>query len=365
VNAAISLLLEVPKGGDAALVQAALGRAYLAAFERSRDAAQAGLARRAIERAATLAPALPDVRVTLGQLLTATGQPKEAVVEIKKALELQPDSADALNALARALDKAGDPDGAEKAYQRATELRSSSWSSFNRLGAFYFATGRYEKAAEAFRTAISLNAGVAVTHGNLGGALLRLDRFDEAEAAFTRSIEIQPSPSAFSNLGTCQYLLGHFEQAAASFDKAATLVPKNFRYRAYLGDALTFVPGGAERARETYRVALALGEEELRVNPREAATRATLARCHARLGETGKAWAEVQQALALAPTDPNVLKRAAVVAAILGRKTEAFRLLGEAVSRGYGLAEIRRDPEFSAFRDDPRFTQILNAKTPS
>ncbi len=59
-----------------------------------------------------------------------------------------------------------------------------------------------------------------------------------------------------------------------------------------------------------------------------------------------------------------MLKRAGVAALVLGKRDDAIRLLGQAVSAGYVTAEIERDPEFSSLRGDPRFQEVL-AKPPS
>ena len=361
---AIDLLSKIPGGANSALVQAALGRALLASYGRTKDSAVAERARQAIERAAALDPSSPDVRVTRGKLLTVTGLPQEAVGEIRRALEAQPDSAEAVTSLGDALQKSGDLAEAEHTYLHGATLRPTFWGSFNSLGAFYVATTKYDKAIEAFQKAIVLNPEGAGLYSNLGACYMRLDRFEEARTAFVKSIDIKPSTWAFSNMGTSLYLLGRFDEAAASFEKAIALAPKNFRYRAYLGDALTWAPGQAKRAAETYRAAVPLGEDELHISPRDAPTLATLARCRARLGEKAHAWEDVQQALALAPDNADVLKRAAIVATVLGRREEAFLFLERAISSGYGTAEIERDPDLASLRGDPRFKDIL-AKSPT
>ena len=364
LESAIDLLSKIPGGTDSALVQAALGRALLASYGHTKDSAVAERARQAVERAAALDPSNPEVRVTRGQLLTLTGRPQEAVGEIRKALEAQPDSAEAVTALGQALQKSGDLAEAERIYLHGVTLRPTFWGSFNKLGAFYVATTKYDKAIEAFQKAIALNPESAALHSNLGASYMRLDRFEEARAALQKSIEIQPTNYALSNLGTCLYLLGRYEEAASSIEKAIVLTPKNFKYRAYLGDALTWAPGQAKRAAEAYRAAVPLGEEELRISPRDAAALTTLARCRARLGEKARAWEDVQRALVLAPDNTDVLKRAAIVATVLGKREEAFRLLERAVSGGYGTAEIERDPDLASLRGDPRFKDILS-KSPT
>jgi serine/threonine-protein kinase len=296
----------------------------------------------------------------LGQVLTATGKYSEAVQVIRKALLGQRGNAEAIFALAFALERSGAMAEAEKTYLEGTHLRSTWWASFNRLAAFYALEKRdYARAEEAYRKAIVLNPNVARPHSNLGAIYLILNRFDEAQKEFRRSLEIQPTAPAWSNLGTSLFLLGRYPEAVEAFEKAVALTPKNFLWSTYLGDALAFVRGRDADARRAYSSALALGEEQLRVNPADARTRAMIARCLARLGQKDSAWRELQLAVRAAPEDPNVLLPAAGVATLLDRRAEALRWLETAVARGLGTGEITTNPDFSGLKGDPAFQALL------
>ena len=360
VDKAIALLTRIPGAGASALVQAALGRAYLRSFNLTRDVATAGLAQKAAQRANELAPDLPEAQVTLGEILTATGRSAEAVTILRKAVDRDPSSATAILALASALQENKDAAGAERTLLRLVELRPTSWSGFNRLGTLYFQSNRYEKAAEVLKHAITLNPDVARLHFNLGAAFLRLGRFDEARAALDESIRISPVPPAFSNLGVAHYLLGRFPEAAASFQRAVDLAPKNYRWRVYLGDALAQIPDESGHARTAYEAALPLVTAELAVNPDDAVNVVLLGRCLARTGAPERAWSEIRRGVALAPEDSEVLETAAAAAMILGKKAEALAWLRTAVARGYGLVEIQHDPDFAPLRGEPAFQQLAS-----
>ncbi|MGA7992205.1 MAG: tetratricopeptide repeat protein, partial [Thermoanaerobaculia bacterium] len=366
VEKAISLLSRIPGGESSALVQAALGRANLFSYRLTRDVAFAGLAQQAAGRAMTLDPELPEAQVTLGEILTATGRSREAITVIRKALERDPDRVPAILALAAALQEAQDLGGAEETLRRLVELRPTAWSGFNRLGALYFRTSRYEKAVQAFRRAIALNpvpAGpdVAPAQQNLGAALLRLGRFEEARAALDEATRIAPLPHAYSNLGVAQYLLGRFPEAAASFQRAVDLAPKSYRWRVYLGDALSQIPQEAGRSRAAYEAALPLVRAELSVNPADAVSVVLFGRCLARTGAPERAWSEIRRGVALAPEDEDVLETAAAAAMVLGKKADALAWLEKAVARGYGLVEIQRDPDFAPLHREPGFVKLALA----
>jgi tetratricopeptide (TPR) repeat protein len=364
VQKAIDLLRRIPHAADLALVQAALGRAYLDEYGLSKDASMVSLARASAERAIALDPDLPEAEVTLGQILTATGSPQKAIEVIREALKKQPANFQAVEALAYALELSGSAVEAEAAYKRGTELRPTAWASFNRLGGFYFFRADYAKAAEAYRRAIALNPGVARVRSNLGGVLLRLGRHENALAEFRQSLEIQPNALAYSNVGTCLYLLGRYPDAVASFEKAVELAPRDFRWRTYLGDALTLVPGREPDARKAYRVALSLGEEELHIDPSSPRTRVVVARCLARLGDTKRALSETRKAVASSADDPDILLRAAENSAILGERIESIRWLETALAKGLAKGEIEGNPDFEGLKSDPAFQALLE-QTPS
>lgn len=356
---AAEILERIPDGNGSALVQAALGRAYLSSFSLSKDASLAELAREAAERAARLDPDLPEAQVTVARVLRATGRPAEALPILRRVLEKDSGNVEAVATLAAALLSAGDSAGAEATWKRLVEMRSTSWSSHKDLAGFFFHENRYAEAAREYQRAIDLNPGVYGLHYSLGAVRIREGRFDEAIGALKKSIEIKPSSLAYSNLGACQYLLGDFPEASDSFGKAMTLTPGDYRYHVYLGDSLTWTPGQSGKALQAYEDAIPLAEGVLRVNPRDGEATGHLALCDARVGRRDEAARLADRAVALEPDNASVLQKAAVVNLILGRRDESLRLLARAVTRGYGTVEILADPEFTTLRNEPRFRQLL------
>jgi serine/threonine protein kinase/tetratricopeptide (TPR) repeat protein len=357
---AAEILEKIPGHDSSAIVQAALSRAYLSSFNLSKDPLLAERAKGAAERAARLDPDLPEAQITVARVLRATGRPAEALPILRKVLEKEPGNPEAVAMLAGALESAGDFGGSEATWRRLVEMRPTWWVSHMSFGGFLFHRSRYEEAAGEYQRAIKLNPGVYGLYYSLGAVEIRQGRFDKAIEALKESIEIKPSALAYSNLGTCRYLLGDFPEASASFGKAITLAPGDYRNHVFLGDSLTWTPGQTEKARQAYESSIPLAEGVLHVNPRDTDAMGLLALCYARVGRRGEAAELSERTVLLDPENESVLHRAAVVTLILGRRDESLRLLARAVERGYGTVEIRADPEFSTLRNDTRFQRLLS-----
>ena len=359
VAKAISLLTNLPDAGKSALVEAALGRAYLASYDLTKDVALAELARKAAERAAALDANLPEAQVTLGRVLTATGETEAGIRVFQKSLQQRPDDAETLRVLALALMKAGRPDEAEKAFQRVVELRPRAWSAYSGLGYGYFGAHRYQQAADAYRKGIELNPGVARLHYNLGAAYLRMENYPQAESALRRSAEISPQAPAFSNLGALFYMLGRYPESAQALGRAAEIDPLDFWHHKAFADALSRIPSEADHASREYNEAARLATEALRVNPRNGEAHAVIGVALARTSRAEPGLAAIERALALEPENVLVLQSSALVLARAGKTSRALDVLDRALGRGLGLHEVETEPEFNSIRVDPRYPQIL------
>ena len=359
VEKAISLLTRIPGGETSALVQAALGRAYLVAYRETHDLAQAELARASAEKARALEPGRVETLLTLGRIKAATGRFDEGIVDFRAVLARDSSSVEALLSLGDALADSGKPAGAAAAYQQAAASRPAYWTPYNRLGALHYRRGDYAAAITAYEEASRLNPSSARPLSNLCGAYLQLGRLDDAVIAAQRSLALTPTASAFSNLGITHYYAGRFAEAAAAFEKAAAAAPKRSTPWVNLGDALRFSKEGSGRAGEVYAEALRRADDELKVNPVDVAALRNKARALAYLGEETKAAAAIVAARAAGPDDSTVLLVAAHQA--LGRRDSpaAFALVADAVRQGFSPFLLRADPDFAAVRADPLFEKAL------
>ena len=343
-----------------ALVQAALGRAYLYEFNLTRDSKWIPLASAATDRARQLLPDSPEVNVTIGELSLRSGKPADAIAAYRRALSAQPNNFDAILGLARAYDAAGDGARAEETYRRAIDLQPAYFGGYSKLAGFYFNHGRYGPAADMFRKVTELTPDNARAFANLGACQFALGRFDLALAAFQKSLALEPTDLAYSNIGTQQYYLGRYAESAAAFQKAIELVPSHYETWSNLGDALRLIPGRAAAAADAYARAIKLTQTELATNPDDASVHSYLALCLAKTGKLAEAREHVRRSLESEPDRAELLFNAAVVANRAARPEEAVQYLGRAVRAGFNAAIIRNEPELSNLRNRDDFDDVVN-----
>lgn len=351
VDAAIALLEGLAADEEPwAPVPAALARAYLAKRFLTRDPAWLERAREAGLEAARIDGSLVEVQRTLGLVATESGDPEGAAAALRRVLDLQPGDTEAMLGLADALLLAGKAGEAEEAARRALAVSPSYWAVPNKLGVVLVSAGRVEESVAAFRNAVALAPENPLSLVNLGSALVLLGRLEEASDALRRSIAVQPTAQALSALGTVEYYLGRFDEAAARYEEAVALLPGFSTLWVNLGDARRFSSSSRERAPEAYARAIAAAEEDLRVNPRDVDAHLALASSYAKTGRAAEAAPHLAAALATDPENPDVLYQAAVCEVASGRIPEAADLLARAVARGAPRWQVDADPELGSVR---------------
>jgi tetratricopeptide (TPR) repeat protein len=363
VDHAIQILTELAASSSSASVQAALGRAYLYKFQLSHDPKWATPAAVACENGLRNDPENFELRIALGQLRRLTGRTPDAIAELKQALAQQPSSAEATLELAEAYKAAGDRAHAEISYKKAIQLQPNYWSGYNKLGAFYFANNSYTQAAQQFEKATHLVPDNIRARINLAGAYQGMGRYAEAAATYQEILAKHPTDQAYSNLGTCYYTLGRYNDAAAVYSKATAMSPNSYRYWANLGDAYRWIPGSDKKEGEAYDRAIGLAKKQIELNGRDASARSRLAECLAKRGRIPEARAQIRAALDIDPNDVQTMYRAAIVAMLDGKDTEAVKWLGKYLSRGSDRVAMERDPEFAVLRQKPIFREITQPST--
>jgi tetratricopeptide (TPR) repeat protein/TolB-like protein len=338
-----------------ALAHAALGEAFWEKYSETKIRLWADEARLSCNSALEFGGSLAAPHVTLAVILNGTGQYEPAVAEAQMALQLDPANADAARTMAKSYARLNRSAEAEATYQRVIERNPDNSRAHSDLAVFYWLAGRNEEAEKHFRRVAELVPDNYIVYRNLGGLHVMMGRREKAADFLQRSLALKPSATAYSNLGTLRFQEEHYPEAAALFERAISLAPRDHVLPGNLGDALRHIPGRAAEAKPVYERAIQLAEDFLQVNPKDPAARASLARYCVFSGSVPRALEEIDKARSLAPANLPIMISAALVFERAGQRDQALANLLRALQEGYARADVEKNPDLKELRADPRF----------
>ena len=346
------------------LSYAALGEAYRRKYDATKDSQWMQLAIRNCNLAIGLNERLLPAYLTLGMISKGSGRYEEAVGEFRKALEYDSLNVEAYRGLAGAYEALDKTDSAEATYQKAIKLRPSYPVGYSYLGAFYFNQGRYDGAAAQFQRVVQLAPENIKGYNNLGGAYIKLGRPYDAAAALERSLKIQPNPVAYSQLGALYFFqVARYTDAARVYRQALELDSSDYQVWGSLGSAYYWAPGERAKAYPAYQRAAEMAEEKRKANPRDATLLSHLADFYSMMGEKHRTLPLLEQSLALAPADQDVIARAGETYEQLGQREKALEWIGKALNKGYPLEKVVQSPGLNRLREDPGFQRLTKELT--
>jgi tetratricopeptide (TPR) repeat protein len=342
-----------------ALAHAGLGEAYWRRYETTNDRQWVDSAITACQRAVNLNSDLVEVHLSLGMIYLGTGKDSTAILEFQGILSKDSLNVDVYRNLGDAYQHRGDTTRAEASFKKAISIQPNDWRSYHYLGRYYYFRSRSEETIAMWKQVTTLRPDYGGGYSNLGVVYFQLGRWGEAREQFEQAITKDTTNyPAYSNLGTLYFYDGMFELAANAYDRVLKLNASN--HVAWNGLAASYrAMGSTKLAKEASAKAATLAENNIKVNPRDAITLATLAGYDADLGKKGAARSLLGQAILLAPNDPDVLGRAGMVYEQLGERKQALKWIQQALKRGYSTTNIDHGPEMKGLREDPAYQKLL------
>ena len=336
---------------NSALVQAALARANLAMFDFTKEREWADRAIAASDTARQLDPGLPEVDVTVGQTLFATGRASEAVWHSAGRSPRGRATSGPHRPRTRRRGRRGPGRGRGRlpTGDRARALLRG----LQPAGRVVLRLGPLRRRRGPVQSGKPNDARQLLGRSNLGGAETMRCNSPAALVAFHRALELAPKdPSALSNLGMTQLWTGHTAEAVASLERAARELPSDFMVLGTLGDAYR-----ARRAPTQDEPCLrALNRpcpRTARPQPQERGG-SLLRRNGACEDRThGRGEEEIGRVIVLGPTQPETFMDAATVAALAGGDGEALDRLRRAAGAGYCRDIILGSPSSPASETTP------------
>jgi tetratricopeptide (TPR) repeat protein len=195
-------------------------------------------------------------------------------------------------------------------YQAALKGAPDSASVFNKIGICQLMMQRYKEAKKSFEHAIRADRKHADAYNNLGVIYYQSHSYNGAIKQYEKAISLRDdAASYYSNLGAAYFAKKQFEKAILNYSKAMQIDPDIFERTSHAG-VLAQLPSPEDRAHYDY----------------------VLAKLYARTGVPDR----------------------------------SLHYLKKAMEEGYkDIKNVYRDNEFSSLRKDPRFTELMAAKTPA
>jgi len=221
----------------------------------------------------------------------------------------------AADATAEVLEQQGDRLRADKLYLDALDYYYAALAKkpndahlLNKVGITNLMMQRYKDARKAFEHSIRADHEFADAYNNLGVVFYEAKRYGAAVKEYEKAIaKDHNSASFFSNLGAAHFSKKEFEKAVAAYQHALELDPEVFERTSRAG-VQAQLPSPDDRARYDY----------------------TVAKLYAKMGFS----------------------------------EQSLEYLRKAIEAGYkDLKNVYKDVEFAELRKNPRFTELMAAKT--
>jgi tetratricopeptide (TPR) repeat protein len=193
-------------------------------------------------------------------------------------------------------------------YRAALKGSPGAASVFNKIGICQLMTQRYKEAKKSFEHAIKADRKHADAYNNLGVIYYQARNYNAAIKHYEKSIALNDgAASYYSNMGAAYFGKRQFEKAVLNYSKAMELDPDIFERTSRAG-VLAQLPSPEDRAHYDY----------------------VLAKLYARTGVPER----------------------------------SLHYLKKAMEEGYkDIKNVYKDNEFSTLRKDPRFAELMAAKT--
>ena len=278
------------------------------------------VAAKTLARFESLVPGDPRVFALRSKLAEGAGRMDEAIANLKEAVRLSP-TWENLKNLAGIESRTGHVEDARKHVNQILASSPDNVWALDVLATLELYYGDLNQAEQRYKTLVSLTSHPQRAHyTNLGATYLLLGRYQDAITSFQKALEIDPDHvDATLNLGEAELALGRTKDAEAHFRKTL---------------------------------------QEIERNPAQESN-LTQAQALAHLGRRREAVAIIWKELELRRGNPYVLLSAAQVFALVGDRGIALANVESALKKGL-QPRFFLLPAFDSLRNDPEFRSLVD-----
>lgn len=225
-------------------------------------------------------------------------------------------------------------------------------------GGTHLAQHDYKAAEVALRMSLQRQPDSANAYAILAHVIELQDRAQEALQVIQQGLQVRPNAYLYATLGNIKFKQGDFVAAVAAFSNAVSpqkgVSGSYFRWFE-LAEALMWVPGREKEGLAAYEQARKLLEIRLNRSPDDEVLLVEMSMIMARLGDFTQAKTMAQQALKLAPDQPERLFFAGLTFELMGQRKQALDAILKAKKLGFSQKRIETHPILTNLRKDPQY----------
>jgi serine/threonine-protein kinase len=310
------------------------------------------------QQALKLNDQLALAHIAQGWVRDMQGRWEDALAAYERALHLDPTNFFAWYGKAEALRHARRYPDARVHIAEAIRRFPRERVFLDALGAVYYEQSDLPAAEQAFRRSIALQPDAVRSYANLATVLMRRNRADDTLRVLQQGLQVRPSAGLYAILGNVLFKRGDYVGAVDAFENAVSPTrgaPGSYLNWANLADALLWIPGRGDEARQAYDKARSLLAERLVRSPNDVLLVSRMGLYAARSGHQDEARTLITRALTLAPTNADAQFRAGLAYELLGDRKRALATIAEALRLGYPAKYVEAEPDLVALRRDPGY----------
>ena len=187
---------------------------------------------------------------------------------------------------------------------------------------------------------------------------------DSIQLALRAVAQQHECEGAHELLGRAYFSSGRYEQAAKLAESAMEIVSKDYNALVPLINSFERLGRVADAERLRRREVEVL-QHQLQHFPDDVRARILLAADLAIFGDAEGASMQVKLAVAMRPSDANILYNAACTYGLLGMKVDALDTFRRSVEAGYSNTDwCTQDPDLKILHEDPEFKKLVGKRAP-
>ena len=187
---------------------------------------------------------------------------------------------------------------------------------------------------------------------------------DSIQLALRAVAQQHECEGAHEVLGRAYFSSGRYEQAAKLAESAMEIVSKDYNALVPLINSFERLGRVADAERLRRREVEVL-QHQLQHFPDDVRARILLAADLAIFGDAEGASIQVKLAVAMRPSDANILYNAACTYGLLGMKVDALDTFRRSVEAGYSNTDwCTQDPDLKILHEDPEFKKLVGKRAP-